>query len=66
MKQYDIKCPVCGTVNYGLFLQETDGRMECEHCGTESHVLTMKPLRVIPCVRKEGLSAIGKRIAANI
>ena len=25
MKQYDVKCPVCGTVNKGLFLDETEG-----------------------------------------
>ncbi|MBO4384254.1 MAG: hypothetical protein J5854_02380 [Clostridia bacterium] len=36
MKQYDVKCPVCGTVNKGLYLEETDGRMICEHCNTES------------------------------
>ncbi len=30
---YDVKCPVCGVVNHSLFLEETDGWMECEHCG---------------------------------
>ena len=37
MKQYDVKCPVCGTKNRGLFLDEPDGFMECEHC----HNVTM-------------------------
>lgn len=37
MKQYDVKCPICGTVNKGLFLDETEGWMECEHC----HTVTM-------------------------
>ena len=32
MKLYDIKCPICGTVNRKLVLEETDGWMECEHC----------------------------------
>ncbi len=32
MKQYDVRCPVCGTLNKGLFLEETGGWMECEHC----------------------------------
>ena len=32
MKQYDITCPICGTVNRGLYLDETDGWMECEKC----------------------------------
>ncbi|MBR4743138.1 MAG: translation initiation factor 2 [Oscillospiraceae bacterium] len=33
---YDMKCPVCGTVNHGLNLDETEGRMICERCGTET------------------------------
>lgn len=33
MKQYDVKCTVCGKINHGLFLEETKGWMECEHCG---------------------------------
>lgn len=32
MKQYDMKCPICGCVNRGLYLEETDGCMECEEC----------------------------------
>ena len=32
MKMYDAKCPLCGTVNHSLYLDETDGYMECEHC----------------------------------
>ena len=35
MKQYDVMCPICGTLNKGLFLKETDGWMECEHCHAE-------------------------------
>ena len=35
MKQYDVKCPVCGKINHGLFLEETKGWMECELCGTD-------------------------------
>ena len=33
MNTYDVKCLVCGVVNHSLFLEETDGWMECEHCG---------------------------------
>lgn len=33
MNTYDVKCPICGFVNHSLFLEETDGWMECEHCG---------------------------------
>jgi len=31
-KAYDVKCPLCGTVNKNLYLEESDGWMECEHC----------------------------------
>ena len=33
---YDVLCPICGKVNRSLYLEETDGWMECEHCGTSS------------------------------
>ena len=36
MKKYNVKCPTCGTVNKGLFLDETDGWMECECCHKSS------------------------------
>jgi len=36
MKQYDITCPICGTLNKGLYLDETDGWMICEHCQSET------------------------------
>ena len=32
MKTYDVKCPICGHVNHNLFLEETDGWMECDNC----------------------------------
>ena len=32
MKTYDVKCPICGHVNHNLYLEETDGWMECEKC----------------------------------
>lgn len=34
-EQYDVMCPICGTVNKGLYLNETDGWMICERCQTE-------------------------------
>ena len=38
MKSTDVMCPICGAINYGLFLEETDGWMECEKCGEEFRV----------------------------
>ncbi len=33
MNTVDVKCPICGTINKSLDLEETDGWMECESCG---------------------------------
>ena len=48
MKQYDAKCPLCGTLNCGLFLDETDGWMECEHCHETVRVQEYTTLKRIP------------------
>lgn len=37
MKSYDAKCPICGTINHNLYLEETHGWMECEHCKQTVH-----------------------------
>ena len=29
----DVKCPECGVMNYSLYLEETEGFMECSCCG---------------------------------
>lgn len=34
MTEYEVKCPVCGKVNKRLYLEETNGYMECEKCGS--------------------------------
>ncbi len=34
MKTYDVTCPICGTINHNLYLEETQGWMECENCGS--------------------------------
>ena len=50
MKQYDLKCPMCGTVNHGLYLEETDGWMICEHCHTEVRNENYRDLICLPYV----------------
>lgn len=35
MKTYTVKCPICGTINQNLNLEETDGWMKCIGCKTE-------------------------------
>jgi len=36
---YDRVCPVCGTLNRNLYLQETKGLYECERCGNIIHTI---------------------------
>ena len=33
MQGYDVCCPACGHINQHVYLEETDGFMECEKCG---------------------------------
>ena len=39
MNTTDVMCPVCGAINCGLILDETEGWMECERCGSMAHLL---------------------------
>ena len=50
MEQYNVKCPICGTVNKNLYLKETDGWFVCEHCQNEQRAAeyTKPPLILIP------------------
>ena len=38
MKTYDVSCPCCGHRNKDLYLEETEGWMECEKCGEVAQV----------------------------
>ena len=46
MRSFDRVCPVCGQINRGLYLDETDGFMECERCKEVSIVLLQSPENV--------------------
>lgn len=39
MKTYNEKCPFCGHLNKNLYLEETNGWMECEKCHQDTRVL---------------------------
>ena len=58
MKRYDAKCPVCGTVNHGVYLEETNGWMECERCGSLVEMLRTTQTVAIPVLTDEHLKAI--------
>lgn len=53
MKQYDVKCPVCGKINHGLFLEETKGWMEFELCGADVEATIQPEGNAIPFLTAE-------------
>lgn len=53
---YDVACPVCGRINRSLYLEETEGWMECEYCGNSTQDLSFRKMVRIPVIRMEQLS----------
>ncbi|MCR4752655.1 MAG: translation initiation factor 2 [Eubacterium sp.] len=53
---YDVACPVCGRINRSLYLEETEGWMECEYCGHSTQDLSFQKMVRIPVIRMEQLS----------
>ena len=51
MKTFDVSCPVCGHMNHNLFLEETDGWMECENCNAATRSLKSEDTIRIPLKR---------------
>lgn len=50
--QYNEKCPICGTVNRNLNLEETNGWFECENCKQKVNILrVVKHVVKIPLYR---------------
>ena len=48
MNAKDVKCPICGTVNRSLDLDETDGWMECESCHNAVQILAYAKTKRVP------------------
>ena len=69
MKSYDLRCPICGTANRGLYLEETDGWMECEKCGNVTQSMEHRQTVLIPLILKTQSRSDNKnldRIAVGI
>ena len=69
MKSYELRCPICGTVNRGLYLEETDGWMECEKCGNVTQSMEHRQTVLIPLILKTQSRSENKnldRIAVGI
>lgn len=45
---YNVKCPLCGTENKNLYLDETNGWFECERCKREVLPLKYAKTKSIP------------------
>jgi uncharacterized Zn finger protein len=64
MKRYEVHCPCCGHRNIDLYLDETEGWMECEKCGELTQVSKRFAKAVkIPVFRMEDP---GKAVAAGL
>ena len=56
MMTYDVACPVCGRINRSLYLEETEGWMECEYCGNSTQDTSFQKTVRIPMIRMDQLS----------
>ena len=67
MKQYDVTCPFCGTVNKGLFLEEPHGWMICEKCQGESmsYKFITEHMKKVPVLTFEQLAKLSRAGVAN-
>ncbi len=67
MKTYNVTCPICGTVNHDLYLDETSGFMECEHCGQVSNLREMEELKKIQVFTEKQISILfAKDLSATV
>ena len=53
MKQYNEKCPICGKENKGLFLEETNGWLECAHCGNVVKLMKYARYDMVPLLSEQ-------------
>lgn len=58
MKIYEEKCPICGTLNKNLYLEETDGWMECVNCRTVVKNRILPKVVKIPIYTGEELARV--------
>jgi len=58
MEQYNVKCPICGTINKGLYMRETNGWMICEKCQHEVQIFEFVPKIKIPLLTPKELKVM--------
>ena len=60
LKTYSEKCLVCGEMNFNLYLEETDGWMECEYCHSVTQILKYSKTVKIPLFDENRLAQLCK------
>ena len=53
---YDVACPVCGKINHDLYLEETEGWMECECCGHSAQDRRFQKALRVPVLRMDQIT----------
>lgn len=61
MNKHDEKCPICGTVNKNLLLEETDGWFVCEKCGNKVQLVQYMKIARLPLYDMKSLVAAFKK-----
>ena len=61
MNLYSAVCPICGKINQNLLLEETEGTMECESCGSAD--LSVKTMFVMAVATSIDALAVGISLA---
>lgn len=60
---YDVVCPFCGRINHKLYLEETEGWMECECCGKTAQNPAFRKMARIPTLK---VNQIKKRMPMKL
>jgi len=55
MRAYDATCPHCGHRNIDMYLEETEGWMECEACGKLHEFTQFRREKRLPVYRMDAI-----------
>ena len=55
MRAYDATCPHCGYRNNDMYLEETEGWMECEACGKLHEFTQFRRGKRLPVYRMDAI-----------
>ena len=55
MRAYDATCPHCGHRNIDMYLEETEGWMDCENCGKLHEFTQFRRGKRLPVYRMDAI-----------